>query len=50
MLEHALRWFQELALNRRYFWVVAAVALLGDAALTQVIIRYVPCEFPQLRV
>jgi alpha-1,3-mannosyltransferase len=44
MLELALGWFKELAFNRRYFWVIAAAVLLGDAALTQLIIRYVPCR------
>ena len=43
MLELALRWFRELSLNRRYFWVVAAAVFMGDAALTQLIIRYVSC-------
>ncbi|KAF8498348.1 mannosyltransferase [Gautieria morchelliformis] len=42
MLEVALQRFKVLAHNRRYFWAVAAVVLVGDAALTQVIIRYVP--------
>lgn len=46
MLKLALRWIQELALSRRYFWVIAVAVLVGDAALTQVIIRYVPCGLP----
>lgn len=30
----------------RYFWLVAGLVIAGDAALTALIVRFVPCKSP----
>ncbi|KAF8577256.1 glycosyltransferase family 58 protein [Ramaria rubella] len=42
LAEVGVRWSKELFLNGRYFWAIAVAVLVGDAALTQLIIRHVP--------
>ncbi|KIJ34658.1 glycosyltransferase family 58 protein [Sphaerobolus stellatus SS14] len=37
----AVHWTKQLLFNPRYFWAVAAGIIVGDAVLTQLIIRYV---------
>jgi len=45
----AARWAKQLLLDPRYFWLVAAGVIVGDTVLTQLIVRYVPCEFSHSR-
>jgi hypothetical protein len=40
---HGLRAF---FVDLRYFWVLATLVIVGDAVLTELIIRFVPCQHP----
>lgn len=35
---------RKLLLDPSWFWYLAALIVLGDALLTQLIIRFVPCQ------
>lgn len=35
---------RSLLSDKRYFWQLCGVVILGDALLTQLIIRFIPCE------
>jgi hypothetical protein len=39
-----LRILKLLFTRPQYFWLVAFLVLIGDAALCQLIIRFIPCE------
>jgi len=41
-----IRRLQSLLFDRSYYWHAALLVLLGDALLTQLIIRFVRCETP----
>lgn len=45
---HLLRWSYEflrsLLLDKRYFWALSGIVILGDALLTQLIIHFIPCQ------
>lgn len=38
-----LRAVRALLTDRTYFWYTAALVIIGDAILTQLIIRFIPC-------
>lgn len=42
------QYFKCLLTDSRYFLTLAALVVLGDAVLTQLIIRFVPCTNPML--
>lgn len=49
MLDAILRWASNVLFNPKYFLLTTILVVLGDAVLSQLIIRYVPCRsFPQL--
>ena len=35
---------RRLLTDAEYYWVLAALVIIGDAILTQLVIRFVPCE------
>lgn len=35
---------RSLLFDRRYFWYLAALTICGDAILTQLIVKFVPCK------
>ncbi|KAF4608372.1 dolichyl-P-Man:Man(5)GlcNAc(2)-PP-dolichol alpha-1,3-mannosyltransferase [Pleurotus pulmonarius] len=41
-LRHPFQALRELLINPRYFWAVAALVVVGDAVLTQLIVRFIP--------
>lgn len=38
------RLLQSLLTDPAYFWLLASLVIAGDAFLTQLIIRFVPCQ------
>ncbi|KAF8652752.1 hypothetical protein AX16_004249 [Volvariella volvacea WC 439] len=41
LLQHALQWVHALLTDRKYFWILAALVVVGDFVLTQLIIHFV---------
>lgn len=43
--ERLLLWIQSLLFDPAYYWYFSSLVVLGDAVLTLLIIRFVPCKF-----
>lgn len=43
-LHWAYELLRSLLLDKRYFWALSGIVILGDAFLTQLIIHFIPCQ------
>jgi alpha-1,3-mannosyltransferase len=44
IIQRCLHIARALLFDPTYFWALAGLVILGDAVLTGLIVRYVPCE------
>ena len=44
LLSSTVTFARRLLTDAEYYWVLAALVITGDAILTQLVIRFVPCE------
>lgn len=43
-LHSGYRFVCSLLLDKRYFWGLSGIVILGDAFLTQLVIHFIPCQ------
>lgn len=44
LLHRGYEFLSSLLLDKRYFWLLSGVVIIGDAFLTQLVMHFIPCQ------